>query len=209
VVAPYAELKRQLVIRCKEIGLDCEPWPKARDRYPRLVIVSAEAASSDDFLQWAAEHRVRGRLDRIVLDECHLAITAADEYRKKLRGLVLLRQLACPMVFLTGTLPPHRQREFEEAMQLDRPRYICALTYRIATEYSVLRVGNGRGMMEVKRLIAARKPNLGPGGKGVIYCTSHTKCKILARQLGCHYYHGIPRDVDSVFLARGWLLGLA
>jgi superfamily II DNA helicase RecQ len=82
--------------------------------------VSAEAASSDDFLQWAAEKRVQGELERVVLDECHLTITAADEYRRKLRALVLLRNLDCPFVFLTGTLPPLCQREFEEAMQLQK-----------------------------------------------------------------------------------------
>jgi superfamily II DNA helicase RecQ len=108
VVAPYAELKRQLVTRCINAGLDCKHWPEARESWPRVVLVSAEAASSDDFLQWAADLRIRGNLDRVVVDECHLTFTAADEYRKKLRGLVLLRNLGCPFVFLTSTLPPLR-----------------------------------------------------------------------------------------------------
>jgi superfamily II DNA helicase RecQ len=116
VVAPYAELKRQLVTRCLEAGLECKHWPEARDSWPRVVLVSAEAASSDDFLQWAADLRVRDRLDRVVIDECHLMFTAANEYRRKLRALVLLRNLGCPFVFLTGTLPPLCQRDFEEAI---------------------------------------------------------------------------------------------
>jgi hypothetical protein len=49
VVAPYAELKRQLVTRCIDAGLDCKHWPEARKSWPRVVLVSAEAASSDDF----------------------------------------------------------------------------------------------------------------------------------------------------------------
>jgi hypothetical protein len=44
----------------------------------------------------------------VVINECHLTFTAADEYRRKLRGLVLLRNLGCLFVFLTGTLPPLR-----------------------------------------------------------------------------------------------------
>ena len=67
VVAPYAELKRQLVTRCIGAGLDCKHWPEARESWPRVVLVSAEAASSDDFLQWAADLRVRGNLDRVVV----------------------------------------------------------------------------------------------------------------------------------------------
>ncbi len=50
VVALYAELKRQLVTRCLDAGLDCKHWPEARDSWPRVVLVSAEAALSDDFL---------------------------------------------------------------------------------------------------------------------------------------------------------------
>jgi superfamily II DNA helicase RecQ len=202
VVAPYAELKRQLVTRCVDAGLDCKHWPEARDSWPRVVLVSAEAASRDDFLQWAADLRVRGELDRVVIDECHLTFTAADEYRRKLRGLVLLRNLDCPFVFLTGTLPPLRQREFEEAMQLQNPLYIRASSHRVNVKYSVLRVRNGRGPMEVRKLVDARLGNLTVGEKGVVYCTSHAKCKVLARQLGCHYYHGDPKDSNTHFLAQ-------
>ena len=50
IVAPYAELKRQLVTRCIDAGLDCKHWPEARESWPRVVLMSAEAASSDDFL---------------------------------------------------------------------------------------------------------------------------------------------------------------
>jgi superfamily II DNA helicase RecQ len=213
VVAPYAELKRQLVTRCLDAGLDCKHWPEARESWPRVTIVSAEAAVSDDFLQWAADLRVRGRLDRVVIDECHLTFTAADEYRKKLRGLVLLRNLGCPFVFLTGTLPPLCQREFEEAMQLQNPLYIRASSHRVNVQYSVLRVRNGQGIMKVKKLVEARLGSLTPGEKGVVYCTSHAKCRALARQLGCHHYHGTPEDCDTHFVAQreagfqAWLRG--
>ena len=106
VVVPYAELKRQLVTRCTDAGLDCKHWPEARGSWPRVVLVLAETASSNDFLQWATDLCVRDQLDRVVIDEYHLIFTITDEYRRKLRGLVLLRNLGCPFVFLTGTLPP-------------------------------------------------------------------------------------------------------
>ena len=32
VVAPYAELKRQLVTRCIGAGLDCKHWPEAWEK---------------------------------------------------------------------------------------------------------------------------------------------------------------------------------
>ncbi|KAL6689612.1 P-loop containing nucleoside triphosphate hydrolase protein [Trichoderma pleuroticola] len=161
VVAPYAELKKQLVTRCLDAGIDCKHWPQACDSWPRVVIVSAEAATGDDFIQWAADLSVRGRLDRVVIDECHLTFTAAYEYRKKLQRLVRLRSLGCPF------------RDFKEAMQLQHPLYIRALSHRTNAHYSVLRVRNRRGPMEVKKLVKARVGLLAPGEKGVVYCMSY------------------------------------
>jgi hypothetical protein len=73
----------------------------------------------------------------------------------KLWGLVLLRSLGYPFVFLTGTLPPLRQCDFEEAMQLQNPLYIQASSHRLNMRYAVFRVYNGRGVMEVKRQVEA------------------------------------------------------
>ncbi|KAH7110378.1 recQ family helicase [Dactylonectria estremocensis] len=202
VVAPYAELKRQLVTRCIDAGLDCKDWPKARDSWPRITIVSAEAAGTDDFLQWAADLAVWGRLDRVVIDECHLTFTAANEYRGKLQALVRLRNLCCPFVFLTGTLPPLCKPAFEEAMQLRNPIYIRTSSYRIQVRYSVLRVQNGRGIMKVKALVNAQLGGLSPEEKGVIYCISHAKCRALAQQLRYHYYYGRPEEYGSDFAAQ-------
>ncbi|KAH7108990.1 hypothetical protein B0J13DRAFT_614547 [Dactylonectria estremocensis] len=131
VVVLYAELKQQLVTYCIDAGLDCKDWPKARDSWLRVTIVSAEAAGTDDFLQWAADLAVWGRLDRVVIDECYLTFTAANEYRGKLRALVCLRNLCCPFVFLMGMLPPLCELAFEEAMQLRNPIYIRASSHRI------------------------------------------------------------------------------
>jgi hypothetical protein len=41
---------------------------------------------------------------------------AAETYRLKLWGLVFLWSLGYPFIFLTGTLPPLCQRDFEETM---------------------------------------------------------------------------------------------
>ena len=87
-------------------------------------------------------------------------------------------------------------------MQLQNPLYIHVSSYCVNVKYSMLRVRNRRGLMEVKKLVNARLGNLTVGGKGVVYCTSHAKCKVLARQLGCHYYHGDPQDSNTHFLAQ-------
>ncbi|KAI3567775.1 hypothetical protein IWW34DRAFT_776865 [Fusarium oxysporum f. sp. albedinis] len=87
-------------------------------------------------------------------------------------------------------------------MQLQNPLYIRASSHRLNVRYAVLRVRNGRGVMEVKRRVEARLPDLSAGEKGIIYCTSQAKCKALARQLDCHYYHALRDDSDSQFIAQ-------
>ncbi|KAL2211177.1 P-loop containing nucleoside triphosphate hydrolase protein, partial [Sarocladium strictum] len=142
IVAPFAKLKRQLVSRCADAGLECYPF-----------------------------------------------------------------------VFLTGTLPPLRQREFKEAIQLQNPLYIRALSHRLNVQYSVVRVKNSRGIAKVKKLVLSHRQDLAKGEKGVVYCASHAKCKALAQQLGCHYYHGLPSDSNAHFFAQrkegfqAWLEG--
>jgi superfamily II DNA helicase RecQ len=92
-------------------------------------------------------------------------------------------------------LPPPRQREFEEAMQLQNPLYIRASSHRLSVQYSVIRVKNGRRIAKVEKLVTSRWQGMAKDEKGVVYCTSHAKCKALAQQLGCHYYHGLPSDI--------------
>ncbi|KAL2212891.1 hypothetical protein CC79DRAFT_1330197, partial [Sarocladium strictum] len=158
VVAPFAELKRQLVSRCADAGLECKQWPEAQDVWPRVTVISAEAAVGEDFLQWAADLSVRGRLDRIVINECYLTFTAANKYYSKLRDLVLLWGLGCPF-----------------AMQLQNPLYIRASSHRLNVQYSVVRVKNGRGIAKVKKLVLSRRQDLAKGEKGVVYCASYAK----------------------------------
>ena len=46
--------------------------------------------------------------------------------------------------------------------------------------------------MKAKKLVNARLRSLALREKGVIYYISYAKCKALARQLGCYYYHRNP-----------------
>ncbi|KAH6975854.1 hypothetical protein EDB80DRAFT_658517 [Ilyonectria destructans] len=180
VVVPFRKLKAQLVSRCREAGLTCSPWPEAQDLWPTVTIISAEAAVSETFLQWAAGLIASNRLDRIVIDECHLSFTAAQTYRERLRRLTLLRGLCCPLVFLTATLPQHRQRDFEAVMLLRSPIYIRASSHRLNLQFKVHKVDNGRDIRTVKELVAARTRTLQPQEKGIIFCCSHASCKAVA-----------------------------
>lgn len=69
------------------------------------------------FQEFLNRLHVANELDRVVLDECHLAVTALS-YRAAMGLLPTLRRLAVQMVFLTGTLPPFLVPDFEQALLL-------------------------------------------------------------------------------------------
>ncbi|KAG7421822.1 putative ATP-dependent DNA helicase Q1 [Fusarium oxysporum f. sp. rapae] len=100
-------------------------------------------------------------------------------------------------------------------MQLQNPLYIRASSHRLNVQYAILRVHNRQGVIEVKRRVEARLPDLSAREKGIIYCTSQAKYKALAHQLDCHYYHALRDDSDSQFIAQrkegfqAWLRGKA
>ncbi|KAF5544142.1 recQ family helicase [Fusarium napiforme] len=197
VVTPYKLLKEQLVPRCQNAGIHCQMWPEARTTFPRVTVVSAEAAVTDSFLQWAAELSSKGRLDRVVIDECHVVITAGETYRSKLRELVRLRDLGRPCIFMTGTLPPSRQHDFEQAMLLSTPLYIRSSSHRTTMRYSVLRVANGKDITEVLRLVRARQARMKPGERGIVFCDYYAKCQAVSKQLHCFWYHALRGDEES------------
>jgi superfamily II DNA helicase RecQ len=102
-----------------------------------LIIVSAEAACSQSFLEYTHVLVSKQKLDRIVLDECHLTITARD-YRPYMAELGwYVRQVQTQTVWLTATLPPVMQEEFIEHNKLVQPRIICKSTNRPNIQYLV------------------------------------------------------------------------
>lgn len=66
----------------------------------------------------------------------------------------------------------------------------------------MVQVKNRQGATEVQKLVESRVAGFTPGEKGVIYCNSYMKCKVLAQRLGCHYYHSKPADSNAHFIAQ-------
>ncbi len=106
--------------------------------------MSAEAAYSQSFLEYAHVLVSKQKLDRIVLDECHLTITASD-YRPCMARLGwYVQQVRTQTVWLTATLPPVMQEEFIKHNKLVQLRIIRESTNRPNIKYLVsLEAGSG------------------------------------------------------------------
>ena len=86
------------------------------------------------------------KLDRIVVDECHLTVVAA-EYRPSIIELTAIRSLRTQFVYLTATLPPSMRAEFEERNYLYYPTVIRALSNRPNIFYMVRKIDARAGSL--------------------------------------------------------------
>lgn len=115
LILPIVALWANILRRFYTISIRYLVWSVDCKQTASLVIVSAEAACSQSFLEYAHILVSKQKLDRIMLDECHLTITASDWY---------VRQVRTQTVWLTATLPPVIQEEFIEHNKLVQPRII-------------------------------------------------------------------------------------
>ncbi|RHZ43207.1 uncharacterized protein CDV56_101272 [Aspergillus thermomutatus] len=97
VVVPLVALRADMQRRCRELGISCVPWESRRPPdAASIVLVTPESAVSPDFQTFLNQLRWMRRLDRIMIDECHV------------------------MVWLTATLPPSMEDELCRRMKHDR-----------------------------------------------------------------------------------------
>jgi superfamily II DNA helicase RecQ len=110
------------------------------------MIVSIEAASTRDFFKYTQGLVRYQRLDRIVVDKCYLTVTVA-KYRPAIVDIATIRYLRIQFVYMTATLPPSIQAEFEERNYL-----VCPITIRVSSNrpnifYIVRKVDTQKGSL--------------------------------------------------------------
>ncbi|KAH6989815.1 hypothetical protein BKA56DRAFT_612069 [Ilyonectria sp. MPI-CAGE-AT-0026] len=81
MVLPTVALRGNILERVAKMGIRTILWSPGQTRSAPLVIVSAEATCTEGFDEYVIRLESRQRLDRIVIDECHLTITANDYYK--------------------------------------------------------------------------------------------------------------------------------
>lgn len=227
VIMPLVALRQDLIRRCTEKTLPYWHY-RSRDRMlerlhavPSLVLVDVEEAVTPSFNTFAKQLLDTGRLDRIVIDEAHLILTAAD-YREHLGLLAILRQIACPLVCLTATLPPYGELDLKQALFLTYPVIYRASSDRPNLEYCVQTIGPLRmdepkespsreeilvtAVEEVYRKDSQTWHSGGshPTARSLFYVRSRNLGTLLARRLGCDFYHAQLNPVDRISLLTAW-----
>ncbi|KAH7183761.1 hypothetical protein BKA60DRAFT_475198 [Fusarium oxysporum] len=86
LILPTVALRGNMLGRLDKVALKHHIWRPGSKKSAPIVVVSAEAACTEAFLEYANRLSDRQCLDRIVIDECHLTITASC-YRRSMSQL--------------------------------------------------------------------------------------------------------------------------
>jgi superfamily II DNA helicase RecQ len=121
VVVPLLALRSDLQRRCEAAGISCVEWESHRHPdHAAIVLVTPEAVFTDEFQSFLNRQRDHLRLDRIVIDECHVMLNTSEKFRPRLQQLGQMHRFGAQMVFLTATLPPCDESRFFERMAVER-----------------------------------------------------------------------------------------
>lgn len=193
LVVPLVALRADMLQRLDQLHIAYLEWaPGERSEAP-LVVVSAEAAGKPDFRKYATGLQEQQKLDRIVVDECHLTVTAAS-YRPSLVDLTTIRGIRTQFVYLTATLPPSMLAEFEERNYLHRPTIIRASSNRPNIRYAVEVARSQRRTLLEQAADRARAEWERSGrfdhscDKIILYVRAVADAEALAGLLGCESY---------------------
>jgi superfamily II DNA helicase RecQ len=106
VVVPLKALRADMVVRYREVNIHYAVWEHghAVDR-ASIVLVTLEKAVSPAFSTFISRMRQTQRLDRVVIDECHIILNDRWDFRQELQQLGRLAFTETQMLLLTAILP--------------------------------------------------------------------------------------------------------
>jgi superfamily II DNA/RNA helicase len=230
VVVPLVALTSDTQMRCTQAGLSCAAWKSGEDvavlastECPRLLLVSVEIAGTVRFIGFLLNLLAQGRLARIVVDECHLAVTWSS-FRPRMRDLVGLRRVAVPLVLLTASLPPSMEGQLSIAFSSDFVT-VRASTVRPEVAYRVVLARDGDGeqyhhhdhvglrVVQIVKQLADRYLDASETARGIVYCRTRRETEVLCERLNATRqsvaatYHAGMTDKDKKASFGSWHSG--
>ncbi|KAJ6787592.1 hypothetical protein PWT90_08516 [Aphanocladium album] len=229
IVVSTVALRYSLTRQMKAMSIRWEEWTgrSSPTMAPSVVIISAEAVSNTRKLtDYCWRLNDLGRLDRIVMDECHLTLTA--RYRESMGTIgESIRQIRTQSVWLTGTLMPSMEEDFIYTNKLVAPLIIRQSTNRPNIRYLIqiqdaqprakhnetgvisdwiLRALDAR-MSNIARLIRDRRQGYNADARCIVYWPTVEQAKLYARRIGCAYVTGEQTNEEKASAIDGWLNG--
>jgi superfamily II DNA helicase RecQ len=192
LVVPIVALKDDQKRRCKEAGLEVHSWNDQSNigaRSAQVVIVTPESAVTKAFGRLINSEYYSGRLERIVIDECHVVLDSINGWREKIKELKEMTEKGVQMVWMTATLPPKTEEVWMKVMGVDETKatWVREATTRKNIAYRVQEYMKADERQEVKDLVAAKLEEYSDGII-IVYCQRIEQCKTLSEELRCPTY---------------------
>lgn len=192
VVVPLVALRYDMMVRCAAIGVTAREWEADRQvDDASIVFVTPETAAQNASFRSFAQ-RNRRRLDRIVIDECHVVLNESTTFRRHLQRLGGLVKMASQMIMVTATLPVSKVEALKTNMFWSElpVREFRMRTARTNIRYSVCTIdGSQREHDEAVVGVVEAKFRQYQPGKMIVYCNSTSGVSKYADMLGVDAYY--------------------
>ncbi|KAH6612357.1 hypothetical protein C7974DRAFT_289225, partial [Boeremia exigua] len=77
-----------VVVPLVQAGIECVEWDSRKPQeWASVVLVTPESAVSESFGGFINRQRAMGRLDRIVVDKCHVVLDSTSGWRTRMLAL--------------------------------------------------------------------------------------------------------------------------
>jgi len=229
VIMPLVALRQDLIRRCTEWGIKYWQYNRGDQMHerlhavPSLVFVDVDTAVTSTFITFVKQLSDIDRLDRLILDEAHLVVTASD-YRENLGLLAILRQIPCPLVCLTATLPPIAEFDLRQSLFMSHPAIHRVSSDRPQLEYCVESAASlvrlqapesqhgsqdellirAAGIIYVRDLETWGSSDASDTARSIYFVRSKRIGVAIAQRLGCQFYHGGLSPAERTFILTAW-----
>lgn len=209
VIVPIIALRIDLQARCTKLGIRCVTWVSRRPADDAsIVLVTPEAALTADFMTFLHRQNTLCRLDRIVIDECHILLQPGSSFRTKIKFLGQVLTFGAQVLLLTATLPPSLEYRLWQRLRVQRAQVHLyrSRTTRANLSYYVWRPLLPRGFssgsdwltMPSTLDFVRQRIQLASPGRTVIYTTTRGHVETLASYLKCEAFHSQSYDKDGI-----------
>lgn len=205
IILPLVGLKQDIIRRAGAFNVPCsiyEGGQKGRGgEDSNLTLVSIESIVREDFVFYLQRLIEEGRLDRIVVDECHLLLSSSN-YRSIVYRFVEILLLPTQFVFLTGTLPFSYEVELKETLKLQSLSVIRAPTSRGDISYNTRAyssLSKEDHVEEVRSYVESYRLKLrGLSDKILIFCPTISSIVEMGDAIGCPVYYSSLKGKEEV-----------
>ena len=112
VMISLIALRKNLKKRCEKIKIRCVEWNNKRSsNVANIVLMTSKSIVDDEFRTFINRLRVIQRLNRIVIDECHIVLNNQWNFRKEMQQLKNMIDVENALMLLIVTLFFNKKKE--------------------------------------------------------------------------------------------------